>query len=275
MKILMTPPRYFRVDDLGINPYMTGEIPIDPERAKRQWFALVNLLVNAGVTVYFAKPQINLPDMVFSANAGSFIGNIFLPSQFLYRSRQGETEFYTETLEKLGYGIYPTYPEIAPFEGQGDTQSVADRTWIGYGFRTSREAARRIVTLFKKRGERIHYLDLVDPYFYHLDTCLRVVRDKKGDWILYYPQAFSPKSRKRLESVYPSGQRIAVTRREALEFSCNCIDLPNRCLVGHKFSCRLKKAISQRGYHCRETDMSEFLRSGGSVHCCLLELPGR
>ena len=268
----MTPPTYFRVQDLGINPYMTGDIPINRKKVNRQWLALVERLVHAGVTVYFADPHHDLPDMVFSANAGSFIGKTFFPSQFLYPSRQGETVVYTETLRNLGYTIYST-AEIDPFEGQGDTQSVGDRTWIGYGFRTSREAAHRIGRLFQKKGECIHYLHLVDPYFYHLDTCLRVVRDKKTNWILYYPEAFSPKSRKRLHSVYPSSQRIAVTREEALEFSCNCIDLPNGCLIGNRFSSRLKHAISQKGYHCRETDMSEFLRSGGSVRCCLLELP--
>jgi N-dimethylarginine dimethylaminohydrolase len=181
----MTPPEYFRVEDLGINPYMTGEIPINPERAKRQWFALYNLLVDMGVTVYLAKPLPNLPDMVFSANAGTFIGNTFLPSQFLYPSRQGETEVYTETLKKLGYRIYQTYPEMSPFEGQGDTQLVEDRAWIGYGFRTSKRAAHNIGGLLKKRGKLIHYLHLVDPYFYHLDTWRRVICDKKADWFLY------------------------------------------------------------------------------------------
>lgn len=275
MQLLLTPPDYFRVARPGQNPYMTGEQAVDPKRARQQWLQLVAHLLEAGAEVHLAKAKPCLPDMVFAANAGAVLPyGGFIPSHYVHASRQGETEAYRREVSRLGFPI--RWLGVQPFEGQGDVLDTGHDIWIGYGPRTSQEAAQCFGELAmqqapKRKAQTLH---LVDPYFYHLDTCLRVIREKDAcrDWILYFPPAFSPASLAKLHRRYPPRCRVPVTRGEALDFVCNSIDLSNHQILGHRFSSRLQCEFQKRGWRGCETDMSEFLKSGGSVKCCILEL---
>ena len=73
-KILMCPPDYFTVDYV-INPWMAGqEGSLDIELAKKQWLELRDAIAEFADVVEMT-PQPDLPDMVFTANAGAVYGN--------------------------------------------------------------------------------------------------------------------------------------------------------------------------------------------------------
>ena len=73
-KILMCPPDFFTVDYV-INPWMAGhEDSMSIERAKEQWGALRDK-ISEFAEVVTMEPQPDLPDMVFTANAGVVYGN--------------------------------------------------------------------------------------------------------------------------------------------------------------------------------------------------------
>jgi N-dimethylarginine dimethylaminohydrolase len=72
-RILMCEPRHFHVDYV-INPWMEGNVDqASPERARRQWHALRDTLARFSAVVE-VPPQKGLPDMVFTANAGTVCG---------------------------------------------------------------------------------------------------------------------------------------------------------------------------------------------------------
>ena len=56
--------------------------------------------------------------------------------------------------------------------------------WAGYGFRSELDSHPYLAKWLKLE---VISLRLIDPRFYHLDTCFCPL---DGGWLLYYPQAF-------------------------------------------------------------------------------------
>ena len=90
--ILMCPPDFFTVEYV-INPWMAGhEETLSLERAREQWDALRSKLGEfADIVTMDAQPE--LPDMVFTANAGVVYGNKAIASHFMPHERRPEERF--------------------------------------------------------------------------------------------------------------------------------------------------------------------------------------
>src|SRR5918997_3652553 len=73
---LMCAPDHFEVA-YAINPWMDMTVKVDRGRARAQWDELVATLRAAGAEVRTIDPQPDLPDMVFTANAGLVVGDGF------------------------------------------------------------------------------------------------------------------------------------------------------------------------------------------------------
>jgi N-dimethylarginine dimethylaminohydrolase len=87
--------------------------------------------------------------------------------------------------------------------------------------------------------------------------------------VYYYKKAFDEVSQKVITSEFP--QAIAVTDDEALTFCLNSMIVGNTIVTNTNavaFTTRVKKD----GYEVIQTDMSEFLKSGGSVKCLTNEI---
>ncbi len=82
----MCPPRHFAVL-YEINPWMHQEVAVDPDLARSQWEALVTTLEGAGARIERLDPHPELPDLVFTANAGTVNGRRFVPSRFRHPQR--------------------------------------------------------------------------------------------------------------------------------------------------------------------------------------------
>ena len=117
-KILMCAPDHFGVNYV-INPWMLGNRGrINHALAVRQWNNLRDA-VAAHAEITLIEPQPNLPDMVFTANAGMVLGNVAVASRFRYSARQGEEPFFCQWFEHNGFPLAP-WPEDIFFEGAGD-----------------------------------------------------------------------------------------------------------------------------------------------------------
>ena len=68
-RYLMCPPVHFGVL-YEINPWMHREVSVDHDRARGQWDALVATLRAAGAEVETMDAHPDVPDLVFTANAG-------------------------------------------------------------------------------------------------------------------------------------------------------------------------------------------------------------
>jgi N-dimethylarginine dimethylaminohydrolase len=263
--ILMCPPDYFGVDYV-INPWMENQVgKADQALAVRQWNHLREELAKQAVLA-FMQPEPGLPDMVFTANAGFVVGDKVVLSRFHAQQRQGEEVFDRLWFEKHGFTLLD-WPQHVPFEGAGD--ALIDRgqslIWIGHGFRSDATAPAHLEDI---TGRRTVALKLINPRFYHLDTCLCPL---EGGWLLYYPQAFSPGSQGKIKELVPEDKRIPVSDEDALGFACNAVDL-NRHVFLNDASEDLQNRLRQAGFTPVLTPLSEFMKAGGAAKCLTLKL---
>ena len=98
-KILMCPPDHFTVDYV-INPWMAGhEDSLSLDKAKQQWQQLRDV-VGQFAEIVTIDPQPDLPDMVFTANAGAVYGNKAIASHFIPQERRAEEPIFKQWFRK-------------------------------------------------------------------------------------------------------------------------------------------------------------------------------
>jgi N-dimethylarginine dimethylaminohydrolase len=261
--ILMCRPTHFEVSYV-INPWMQHGAA-HGALALAQWRALRDAL-GAHAEIVTIEPQPGLPDMVFTANAGVVVGKRAMASHFMPHERRGEEPFFKRWFRECGF-VMVELPEDIGFEGAGDCLEDARRPmlWTGLGPRTEPEALAYLGRAFDRE---IVGLRLVDPRFYHLDTCFCPL---SGGHVLYYPEAFHPTSRSEIERRVPAALRIPVGAEDAANFACNSVNLGSEVFM-HQASPRLSAELARAGYRAHEIDLGEFLKAGGSAKCLTLRL---
>jgi N-dimethylarginine dimethylaminohydrolase len=265
--ILMCAPKHFGVDYV-INPWMENQIgQADTTRAQRQWDALrVRLAARAALS--FAPSAEGLPDMPFTANAGLVLDGVAAVSRFYARERRPEERLFRRWFELNGFSLAP-WPDDVAFEGAGDALPDHARglIWCGHGWRTSRRAPALLENIF---GRRVVPLKLVDPRFYHLDTCLCPL---SGGWLMYHPAAFDEASVQIIRALTPVERRIEVGAADAAAFACNAVDLDGAVFM-NDCSRELGRRLIAAGFAPTVTPLTEFLKAGGAAKCLTLELHG-
>lgn len=261
----MCPPDYFTVEYV-INPWMAGhEGSMDIELAKRQWQNLRDTLAKHAEIVTI-DPQPDLPDMVFTANAGVVYGNKAIASHFMPLERRPEEPHFKRWFRDNGFELLDLDEKIG-FEGAGDC--LRDRggpwLWTGYGFRTEIEAHAEIRKFF---DIELISIRLTDSRFYHIDTCFCPLT---GGFLMYHPPAFDFESRMAIESRIPPHKRIVVDTADAGIFACNAVNVGDKVFL-HKASEPLRARLMLAGFTVQEVDLSEFLKAGGSAKCLTLKL---
>jgi N-dimethylarginine dimethylaminohydrolase len=264
-KILMCPPDFFTVDYV-INPWMAGhEDSLSIERAKLQWEALRDR-ISEFADVVTIEPQPELPDMVFTANAGVVYGDKAIASHFMPHERRPEEQYFKKWFAENGFDLLGLDDNIG-FEGAGDC--LLDRRgpwlWTGYGFRTEIEAHAEIRNFFDIEVVSIR---LTDARFYHIDTCFCPLTD---GFLMYHPPAFDYESRIAIESRIPPHKRIIVDTFDAGNFACNAVNIGDRVIL-NQASDPLKARLMLAGFRVYEVELSEFLKAGGSSKCLTLKL---
>ena len=249
-----------------INPWMEGNIhKSSRDRALKQWQQLYDML-SQRAAVDLIKPQIGVPDMVFTANAGLVLGDTVVLSRFFHKERQGEEPFFKQWFEEQGYTVHEL-PKDLPFEGAGD--ALLDREgrwlWAGYGFRSELDSH---PFLAKWLDIEVLSLRLMDERFYHLDTCFCPLT---GGYLLYYPPAFDAYTNRLIEMRVPESKRIAVEEADAVNFACNAVNI-DRIIVMNTASDVLKDRLAQAGFEVLETPLTEFLKAGGAAKCLTLRV---
>jgi N-dimethylarginine dimethylaminohydrolase len=264
-RFLMCAPRHFEVAYV-INPWMKGNIARGSNpAAAAQWEALLTLLRrHADVDCISAEPGV--PDLVFTANAGLVLDRRVLLSAFRHPERRPEEAYFSRWFSSQGFDVL-TMPDGVYFEGAGDAlfDSRLPLLWMGYGHRTDDAAAAVIATQI---NVDVVPLRLVNPHFYHLDTCLCPLQ---GGVLLYYPDAFDRASQQRIVELVPPELRIAVDVGDAVAFACNAVNT-GRHVIMNQASEALFHTLEEHGYQVHQTPLSEFMKAGGSAKCLTLKL---
>jgi N-dimethylarginine dimethylaminohydrolase len=267
-KVLMVSPEAFDVVEV-LNAHMEGQVGrVDREVATAEWQSLHDLLAREmpdGVAVIPPRP--GLADMVFAQNQVVLgrdpEGNrVCVASHFRHESRQPEVEPACEFFASQGYRVVDPVPQGLCLEGGGDATWHPGRQllWGGYGPRTDAAAYPHVAEAL---GVPVLRLELVDPRFYHLDTCFRPLDEST---VLIYPEAFTPEGQALIAAVFPSV--VPVQEADAAEcFALNGLPLPGRKYVLHKGAAHTCIFLRALGYSVSELNLGEFLRSGGSAYC--------
>jgi N-dimethylarginine dimethylaminohydrolase len=270
---LMCEPKFFDVCYV-INPWMEGNMgKVNKALAGQQWQNLHDIIAGLA-SVSLIEPVAGLPDMVFTANAGLIHNNDVIVSSFLHAERQSEAKHFERFFSSQNYSV-KHLSEGTIFEGAGDALFDSHgRLWVGSGIRSDAQAMDEIKAMFDVEGRGVEAirdkaigLELVNPHWYHLDTAFCPLPQGQA---LAYAKAFSEKSVADLNNAF-GANIIWISEAEAKNFACNAVAI-GQAIIMHKASAELKAALEQRGFEVIETDVSEYLKSGGACKCLTLEI---
>ena len=263
---LMCPPQFYDVDYV-INPWMAGNLH-RPSRdlAFAQWNGLYqHLKTLADVRLLQARP--NSPDMTFVAHTALVHHGIAAISSFTHPQRRAEEDYLRAWFESEGFLLWNT-PRETSFEGEGDTLFSADgkHLWAAHGVRTCQHSHGHVATAWHTPVSSLH---LIDPRFYHLDTCFAPLT---GGFLLYYPEAFDAASLAKIEAAYPEEKRLAVTEQEATHFACSVLNIGQNIIMHTLAHSDLPDRLMDLGFEVKQLVLSEFLKGGGSAKSLVLRL---
>jgi N-dimethylarginine dimethylaminohydrolase len=261
--ILMCPPDYYGIE-YEINPWMSRSRQSDRDISRSQWQALHDLLVSLGADIRLLSPVEGLPDFVFTANAGLVWREKVFLSKFRHAARQGETPLDEAWFQSQGFETI-SMPERWNFEGAGDALFCGETLFAGYLIRSDAGA---IQWLGKQMNCRAIPLQLVDDYYYHLDTCFCPLAENLA---IYYPPAFDEYAQKVLAQHIP--RLIPVRTEEAHRFACNAV-VVGKHVVTNTGCPQLASDLRDLGFEPLETELGEFIKAGGSAKCLTLRLDG-
>ena len=263
-ELLLCPPDFYGIE-YEINPWMSRARGAEAVLAQKQWATLQATLATLNCKIELIEPQPKLPDMVFTANAGLTVCSQFLPSNFRHKERAGEAPHFASWMEKRGYQI-SWLPNDYYFEGEGDALFGSDVLFCGYKFSSDIKSHRAVAEML---GCLVVSVELVDPRFYHLDTCFCPLPDGGAVW---FPAAFDEYGQHAIREHI--SDLIEVAPEEATHFCCNAVVIEHDVVLPEGAP-KLAAALSDRGCKCHQLPMTEFLKAGGACKCLTLFLPQR
>jgi N-dimethylarginine dimethylaminohydrolase len=259
----MCPPDFYGIE-YEINPWMSRSCASDSAQSVAQWHALRDLLAKLGAEIHLMQPVSGLPDLVFTANAALICGCTAFLARFRHAARQGETPVDAAWFREQGFEAVEL-PLGMDFEGAGDALFCGETLFGGYLIRSD---ARAMQWLAAQIGCRVIPLQLVDPHFYHLDTCFCPLSATEA---IYYPPAFDEYGQCVLREHIPT--LIPVAQAEAARFACNAVVL-GRHVVLNTGCPQLESELARRDFQPHNTELGEFIKAGGSAKCLTLRLDG-
>jgi N-dimethylarginine dimethylaminohydrolase len=261
--ILMCPPDHYGIE-YEINPWMNPDRQADHPTAVAQWNGLREQIELAGARVSLLEPVNGLPDLVFTANAAMIFRTRAIISHFRHSQRQGEEPLNRRWLTQRGFEVVDP-PANFSFEGAGDALFCGDTLYAGYRMRSDVAGHQAIG---KMLGVRVIPVELVDPRYYHLDTCFCPLTPDTAIW---YPKAFDDYGQRAIEEHVPN--LFAVEQAEAERFSCNAV-VVSRTVITNTGCDKLHATLAAADFEPIATPLDEFVKAGGSAKCLTLRLDG-
>lgn len=277
-KLAFVDPRYFAIED-AINPHMrcakSGDLnQVNVDVAMQQWQSLVAAYQSLGLETTVWEATEGCPDMVFCANQSlPYLDtdgrSCALMSHMASNTRQNEVAGIAKGLISESVQTSqlprPRDPDYL-FEGTGDALWVPGRKLLcgGYGFRTQPQVYEKVHEI---TGAPIVLLELKNPRFYHLDTCLSILDEST---VLACRQAFTEDSWKCLKGLFRRIIEVPMQEADSPGFACNAHCPDQKHVIIHYQAEQTIKALSSTGFTPVAVDTSEFIKSGGSVFCMKL-----
>lgn len=273
-RVLMCSPDYFDIVDVK-NVHMQGHIGnTDKALVNIQWQSLkdaYDTLLTSGsldeVSIIPGAP--GCEDMVFCANQtlpwkmndGT---EVVVMSRMRHESRQREVPYFETFFKEKGFK--PLHFEKAKmFEGMGDVIPHPEKQLLygGYGHRTSAEAYDELAIML---DTPVVALELINPKFYHLDTCFVPL---SRDSVMLCAEAFTESGLEMIRQLFAKVYYIPEYEAEKY-FSLNAHAFKahgvKTAILQHGSAVTVD-VLKQEGFNVVEIETGEFMKSGGSVFC--------
>lgn len=257
------------------------ELEINRPKAYKQFMDLYNFIAG-GALVYLLPSEGDFQDQVYVANLGLHLPhikdrNVMLLSNFTSEPRQGEEWAGKHFYDMMGYETF-----ICPFkwEGEADLKYLKDNVYIGgYGQRSTLEAYNWMEENF---GMKIIKLAMEEPYLYHLDCSIFPVTSNKTMVCtsLYLPEE--------LDELRQYTEIIDISEDDAFGGITNSVRFGNMILCASNISeldkksedyklekikiDNLEKICGDEGMECVIFNLSEYMKSGALLSCCVQHL---
>lgn len=273
-RVLMCSPDYFDIVDVK-NVHMQGHIGnTDKAQVNAQWQSLKDaydaLLTNKVLDEVSVIPgAVGCEDMVFCANQtlpwkmedGS---EVVVMSRMRHESRQREVPYFEEFFKNKGFKPLH-FNNVKMFEGMGDVIPHPGKRLLygGYGHRTTAEAYDELAQMLQTP---VVALELINPKFYHLDTCFVPL---SKDSVMLCKEAFTEDGLAMIRQLFTKVYYIPEYEAEKY-FSLNAHAFDahgTKTAILQKGSAITVDVLKQEGYNVVEIETGEFMKSGGSVFC--------
>jgi N-dimethylarginine dimethylaminohydrolase len=216
----------------------------------------------AGAEVEVQDPHPDVPDLVFTANAGIVNGRQFVPSRFKHPERQGETPFDIEWFSSHGYEV-DELPLGVSHEGAGDALPFGSVLVSGYRFRSD---AASHAYLSQLTAAAVRSVELVDERLYHLDLTFCPLDDRRA---IVAPMGWDAYGRRVMEALVD--EPLVLEDEESLAFCANSVVVGTN-IVMPSCPARVGRQLEAWGFSVAVCDVSEFLKAGGGCRCLTLAL---
>lgn len=243
-QVIMVDPEYFEV--IEENPHGNRNNQPNPAMLRIQFSAIHNLYTSLGLKVLSIPRHPYLRSLIHITN--TFFGSSDLAKKEIVLSNMKldtrthepweiEKWFPLEnyTVHRIPKVLYKTPDQKIPliFEGFGDLIPGEYHYFAGIGQRTTKEAIDYVSNILRLKEEKpIQMLKLVNPHFYHLDTCFCILPQHND--IIYYPGAFDAVSADFLQNIKVY-QPYAVSKRLAHHLVCNSVGIADMLLLNVPF----------------------------------------
>lgn len=287
VKLIMCPPDY--MDTKTQNNIWMQEmakkkgkdgIKVDKDKAMSQFKNMYELFTDYAI-IYLIPPRPGLQDQIYTSSAGMVLPHMedkicILPA-FRANGRYGEQKEDRDFLEKLEY-VCDAPPFF--FEGEAECKWVRDNIYIG-GF-GQRSDTRVYAWMEQKYNMEIIRVEETDPHLYHLD-CSVFPLDPQH--IMLGNQVLLPADVKKIEKV---AEVIPVSKKSAYAGICNSVRLGYTIFncsnieelekgtedydVEKQKNIDLETICSKFGLELVFINLSEIMKSGAMMSCCILHL---
>jgi len=255
------------------------ELKVNRPRAYKQFMDLYNFMAGSSL-VYLLPSAGDYQDQVYVANLGiqlPHLDNTILLSNYTSEPRRGEEWVGKHFFELMNYETYITPNK---WEGEADLKYLRDNVYIGgYGIRSEIETYNWMIEQFNMD---IIKLRMVDEYLYHLDCSIFPINNYET---MICTELYDPGEIKLLEEYTDI---IDINIDDAYSGITNSVRMGNMILCAsniselkkgtelydyekHKIE-TLEKICSDKGMEPILFNLSEFMKSGAMLSCCVMHL---
>ena len=225
----------------------------DPERARLQHSAYVQVLRDLGVDVKVLPPSNLFPDSVFVEDTAVFRENAVVVTRPGASSRRGESGLIRPFLESLDREVL-SISSPGTLDG-GDVLLAGKSFFVGISERTNAEGFKQFSAAVSRYSYDAHAVPLASGL--HLKSGISLVEE---GLLLTAPGCG-------VDPVFDSFEKILTPEDEC--YAANCIYVNGSILVAAGFP-GTASALVKRGLEIREVAVDEFQKVDGGLSCLSL-----